>query len=180
MKAGLLEQFGSTEYEDPFGELCKLKQTGTISEYQTQFARLLARAGHLTDKQEAGCFISGLKDGLRTDVRVQNPLNLSAAIALARTYEFKTQRSTNTPVSSFGQNSNTQLGTINFSRNSTSDLTLPIHRFSPTELQRLREQGLCYNCDEKYTFGHKCKKLFLIEAEEGDEPEEHQEEKDDT
>ncbi|KAH9680855.1 hypothetical protein KPL71_026714 [Citrus sinensis] len=180
IKAGLLERFGSTEYEDPFGELCKLKQTGTVSEYQTRFERLLARAGHLTDKQEAECFISGLKDGLRTDVRVQNPPNLSAAIGLARTYEFKTQRLTNTPISSFGRNSNTQLGTTNFSRNSTDVRTLPIRRFAPTELQRRREQGLCYNCDEKYTFGHKCKKLFLIEAEEGDELEEHKEEKDDT
>ncbi|KDO56003.1 hypothetical protein CISIN_1g039109mg [Citrus sinensis] len=72
-----------------------------VSEYQTRFERLLARAGHLTDKQEAECFISGLKDGLRTDV-------------------------------------------------------------------------------QKYTFGHKCKKLFLIEAEEGDEPKEHEKEKDVT
>lgn len=86
----------------------------------------------------------------------------------------------NTPISSFGRNFNTQLGTTNFSRNSTVVHTLPIRRFAPTELQRRREQGLCYNCDEKYTFGHKCKKLFFIEAEKGNEPKEHKEEKDDT
>ena len=29
-----------------------------------------------------------------------------------------------------------------------------------------RKKGLCYNCDEKWGFGHKCKyvKLFLLEG----------------
>lgn len=105
MKAGLVERFGSIEYEDSFGELCKLKQTGTVSEYQTRFERLLARAGTLTDKQEVECFISGLKEGIRIDVQVQNPPNLSAAVGLARTYEIKTKevkQPTITPLSSFG------------------------------------------------------------------------------
>ena len=65
MKAGLLERFVVTEYEDSFGDLCKLKQTGTIFDYQTQFERLLAWADTLTNRQEAECFISGLNDGLR-------------------------------------------------------------------------------------------------------------------
>ena len=43
---------------------------GTVFDYQTWFERLLARADTLTDKQEAECFISGLNDGLKADVRV--------------------------------------------------------------------------------------------------------------
>lgn len=31
-------------------------------------------------------------------------------------------------------------------------------------MQERRIKGLCYNCDEKFTPGHRCKKLFLIEA----------------
>jgi len=27
-----------------------------------------------------------------------------------------------------------------------------------------RKQGLCYNCDEPYVQGHKCKRLFYLEA----------------
>lgn len=27
-----------------------------------------------------------------------------------------------------------------------------------------RAKGLCYNCDELYTSGHRCKRLFWIEA----------------
>jgi hypothetical protein len=26
-----------------------------------------------------------------------------------------------------------------------------------------RANGLCYNCDEKFMLGHRCKKLFVIE-----------------
>ena len=57
---------------------------GIVSDYQTRFERLLARADTLIDKQEVECFINGLKDGLRADVRIQNPQNLSSAIGLAR------------------------------------------------------------------------------------------------
>ena len=112
MDAGLLERFVVIEYEDFFGDLCKLKQMGIVSNYQTQFERLLAPADTLTDKQEAECFISGLKDGLRADVRVQNPQNLSAAIGLARTYELKAlRRTTNPTFSSSDRNSNNQWNT---------------------------------------------------------------------
>ena len=36
-----------------------------------------------------------------------------------------------------------------------------------------REKGLCFNCDSKYSKGHKCadKKLFYIECEEDEEKE---------
>ena len=43
---------------------------------------------------------------------------------------------------------------------------------SPAELKERREKGLCYNCNEQFVPGHRCKKLFLIEActteEDGD------------
>ena len=43
---------------------------------------------------------------------------------------------------------------------------LRVRRFTPTELQKRREQGLCYHCDERYTFNHACKRLLWIELEE--------------
>ena len=43
---------------------------------------------------------------------------------------------------------------------------------SLVELKERKEKGLCYNCNEKFAPGHRCKKLFLIEActaeEDGD------------
>ena len=44
-------------------------------------------------------------------------------------------------------------------------------RFTPQQLEEKIEKGLCYNCDNKCTKGHKCaeKKLFYIEYEEEEE-----------
>lgn len=33
-----------------------------------------------------------------------------------------------------------------------------------------RAEGLCYNCDENFVPGHRCKKLFVIEAVPDEEP----------
>ena len=99
---------------------------------------------------------------------------MSTAIRLARTYELKAQevrRPTNPTFSSLVCNSNNQWNTSVPSGTKGTDpkRILPIRKLSPTELQRRRQQGLCYNCDEKYTMGHKCKKLFFIELEEENE-----------
>lgn len=40
----------------------------------------------------------------------------------------------------------------------------PVKKLSLTELQERKSKGLCYNCNEKYTPGHECIKLFIIEA----------------
>ena len=49
-KAELMLRFGMAPYEDGFGELCKLKKTTTVRDYQSRFERLLGKAGVLTDK----------------------------------------------------------------------------------------------------------------------------------
>ena len=82
-KTELMARFGSAPYEDGFGELCKLKHTTTVRDYQSKFEKLLGKAGVLTDKQETACFISGLREPLRANVKAQNPSNLSTTISLA-------------------------------------------------------------------------------------------------
>ncbi|KAJ4969772.1 hypothetical protein NE237_002871 [Protea cynaroides] len=50
---------------------------------------------------------------------------------------------------------------------------IPIKRLTPMEMQDRRDKGLCYNCDEKFVLGHRCKhrQLFLLEyTSEDDEP----------
>ena len=37
-------------------------------------------------------------------------------------------------------------------------------RLTPDEMAERRKQGLCYNCDEPYVHGHKCARLFFLEA----------------
>ena len=46
-----------------------------------------------------------------------------------------------------------------------SKARLPIKRISPAQMEERKKKGLCYNCDEKWGPGHKCKNamLFLLD-----------------
>jgi hypothetical protein len=48
---------------------------------------------------------------------------------------------------------------------------------TPQKLEERKEKGVCFNCDSKYSKGHKCgeNKLFYIDCEEEEEEEEEQE-----
>jgi hypothetical protein len=45
-------------------------------------------------------------------------------------------------------------------------------------LEEIKAKGLCFNCDSKYSKGHKCgeKKLFYVDCEEEEEQEPSQDE----
>lgn len=55
--------------------------------------------GPLTQEQQVGCFVSGLKENIKTDVQACKPQTLSAAIGLARLYESRNQTGRRVPVS---------------------------------------------------------------------------------
>jgi hypothetical protein len=44
-----------------------------------------------------------------------------------------------------------------------------VWKLSPAELKDRRDKGLYFNCDDKFSPGHRCKKLFLIEGTYEDE-----------
>jgi hypothetical protein len=50
-----------------------------------------------------------------------------------------------------------------------------VKKLSWDEMQQMREKGLCFNCNERYTPGHRCAVLLLFiietEAEDNDSPE---------
>ena len=163
-KAELMLQFGTAPHKDGFRELCKLKQTNTVRYCQSRFERLLGKAGALTDKKEMTYFISGLRELLWADVRAQNPTTLSTAISLARIYEGKNQEGKRrfsdfkpSPLIKRGPT----LGAKVFEGGEKGvKPNLPVRKFTPAELHKQRKQGLCFHCDERYTFNHECKKLF--------------------
>ena len=55
-KHGLFSRFGPNQFEDPFSELIKLYQTGSVLEYQGKFEKLLAKAGPLTQDLQVSFF----------------------------------------------------------------------------------------------------------------------------
>jgi hypothetical protein len=87
LKANLYTRYGPTPFEDPFGELTKLRQIGSVKDYQVQFEQLLSRVGKLSSQHQLSCFISGLKDTIRTEVQAARPTSVTEAIGLARLFE---------------------------------------------------------------------------------------------
>nr|CAD1835788.1 unnamed protein product [Ananas comosus var. bracteatus] len=165
-KEGLNIRYGPTQYQDFFGDLTKLKQMGSVRDYQTQFERLLIRVGTLTAIQQVGCFVSGLKESIRTDVQACKPSTLSAAIGLARLYESREQASRR----SIPSTTDLKRTPIEKEQNQSRSI-LPIKKLTPVELKERREKGLCFNCNEKFGPGHRCRKLFLIEGSWTDDEE---------
>lgn len=52
-------------------------------------------------------------------------------------------------------------------QNNSNRPAMPIKKLSPAELNECRANGLClcFNCNDKFSPGHRCKKLFLIEGD---------------
>jgi hypothetical protein len=40
---------------------------------------------------------------------------------------------------------------------------------TPAELKERKDKGLCFKCNKKYGLGHRCKRLFMIEACQGED-----------
>ncbi|KAL4608000.1 hypothetical protein ACB092_09G215900 [Castanea dentata] len=142
----LCVRFGPSDYEDFDEALAKLRQTGTVREYQAQFERIASRVHEWPEKALMGSYIGGLKDEIRSEVKLFHPTTLVHATSLARLQEEKLQRQ---------RRALPQYGLLP---------TPPLRQ--TTEMQARREKGLCYNCDEKFVPGHKCKnqQVYMLET----------------
>jgi hypothetical protein len=127
-----------------------LKQIGAVREYQGHFERLLSLVGRFPPSQQVGCFISGLKEHLRVDVQALKPTSLSATVGLACLYEAKCHSQQR--LLPLGENEESLLLSL-----STGKI---IKKLTPIELNERQNKGLCFNCDEKFASGYRCKKRF--------------------
>ncbi|KAH9651124.1 hypothetical protein KPL70_026631 [Citrus sinensis] len=174
----LLQRFGPTDYEDPSEALTRLKQTSIVEAYQEAFEQLSHRVDGIPDKFLMGCFIAGLKDKIRLDVKIKRPRTLTDAIGVARLIEERNnlqkkasssfRPSTTTGVQRAVPNTSTGLlGPFPTSKinQSSSNSSIRFRRITNQEARERREKRLCYYCDEKFLPGHRCQspQLFMIE-----------------
>jgi hypothetical protein len=64
-----------------------LRQVGSVKEYQCQFEKLFSIVGKLSQVHQVGCFVSGLKENIRTEVQAARPSTLTTSVGLAHLYE---------------------------------------------------------------------------------------------
>nr|GMD09350.1 uncharacterized protein LOC109160849 [Ipomoea batatas] len=162
-------RFGPPRSNNPLGELANLKQRGRhIDEYVEDFQTLLARATSVRFEQQVDLFTAGLDELLRIDVERSKPASLAEAVNTARDFARKFQllglavaRQSPRPVSSLPSS---PVITVTKPRAppKPSFKPPPLRRLSPAEQEERKAKGLCFNCDETWFRGHRCKHLFCI------------------
>ncbi|KAH9696914.1 hypothetical protein KPL71_023390 [Citrus sinensis] len=155
----LWARFGPTECEDFDEALSRVRQTGSLREYQKEFERLGNQVHGWSQKALVGTFMGGLKPEIAEDIRMFRPRTLKEAISLARMKDDQIARQKKIIRSSIPIRSPYALN--------RATTTTPYKRLSWEEMQRRRAQGLCFNCNDKFTAGHKCTKaqLLILECE---------------
>lgn len=161
-------RFAHSPYEDPTGILFKLTQKGTVTQYLTQFEALANRIVGLSPSLLLSCFISGLEPDICHEVQALQPLTIVHAIGLARLQEEKLV-DTRRPFRGHATQTfpppppTHPPPTLPLSPPSLAPSPLPLlptppkpppvplKRLTPAEMASRREQGLCFNCDEKFT-----------------------------
>lgn len=134
-----------------------------------------------------GAFIGGLRAELASEVRINRPKTYSEAIEIARLRDdhLVNLRKSARPEPRKGIAGPLEFRTGGMTTNGTNSgignriLPLGVKKIPWDEMQKRREKGLCFNCDEKFIPGHKCKtrQSFLIDA--GDSEEEDATDKED-
>ncbi|KAC9449880.1 hypothetical protein E3N88_45828 [Mikania micrantha] len=83
------KHFGPPEFQNPDEYLISVRQTGSVQEYRQEFARRSARVSNWPDHCLLGVFIHGLKEELKSDVRIHKPRTVYKAMSLALEFESK-------------------------------------------------------------------------------------------
>ena len=108
-------------------------------------------------------FIETLKDNIQHEVCLLEPTSLEKAFMVSRKVESKNMGMV------------TRRTTSNTYRENNVPSSNPPQptRLTPQQMDERRAKGLCFNCDNKYSKGHKCgeKKLFYIDCEKEEENE---------
>jgi hypothetical protein len=176
------QRFGPAIGINHLAELARLPFRASVAEYQEAFLEKMAHAGPLSPEQQVHLFTGALPESIRVD-ELQAPHDLQRAMALSRAYEQRSSalaatharppRQTPRPQNYYSSSNSATPATssaISYAPiNPSAQHTKTFKKLSPTEMIERRRQGLCYNCDEQYTRGYKCQKLFYLEVTDFDE-----------
>jgi hypothetical protein len=162
----------------PFFELIECRRTSTVKEYSNRFQELLPHVDRMAEEQHVQLYTGGLLPPLSHAVRILNPDNLNTAMSLAQQVEQMELAKIQAPAKPGAR------GLLPLPPPRPAPQALPMpqaplalpappmgaapgrgdgsRRLSPEEMADQRCQGLCFNCNEKYSRGHNrfCKRIF--------------------
>lgn len=129
-------------------------------------------------------FVNGFKAQIRAEVRLLKPVGLGEIMEIAQRIEERndllrregaetkfsrpqfhsTQRAEFSPtmVRTVPVVERPQRNPAMLEKTATQRRDFPFRKLSDSGLQEKRDKGLCFRCDEKFTFGHRCKKELRI------------------
>lgn len=171
----LCTRFGGTSFRQPGEALAKLQKKGLVLEYQDEFERLANFTLPRSEQLMVDCFISGLREDIRNEVKMLEPTSLVKVTGQALMAEEKITSSNNYNQPIIGKlllpSSDPLITSIPnqqpINKAQAIQNTLQIRKLTPKELAKRRNRGLCFNCDENFQRGHQCKtkQLFLMEGD---------------
>jgi hypothetical protein len=147
------------------GHLKKLKQLGIVEDFIVAFEHLAFRIEGMFDAFVRKCFISGLKGEIWAHVLMDQP-----DIWVEATKRVKESQQ----VVSSQNRKPSFIPQPKLVNPTTPFAPLTIQNLTRDEMVERQLKGLCYNCDDKYFPGHKCKeqKIFMAISEEISEEDE--------
>jgi hypothetical protein len=152
----MIAHYEDTSSNTFFSQLINLKKRGLVTEHIENFQRLNIKVIDIPYEHLIDVFILNLKDNIQHEVHLWEPKSLENAFKVARNVESK----------------NMAMVTRRTNPNIYRENNAPSSK-TPQKLEERKEKGLFFNCDNKYSKGHKCgeKKLFYIDCEEEEEQE---------
>jgi hypothetical protein len=153
---GLYEHFDIDT--NHLGHLTKLKQSGTVEDFIVAFEHLAFRTEGMIDAFFHECFISGLKEEIRSHVLMARPSSWVEDTKKSKEAQQVVSSQTHKP--SF-------IPCPKPINPTTPSTPLKIQKLTRDEMAERQLKGLYYNCDDKYFSGHKCKeqKIFMAISE---------------
>lgn len=176
-----------------------MQQTGTVAKYEVKFQHNCNKIPRLPESFLKGYYIEGLRYDIQCEVIGAQPYNLQHAIGLSKLYEGKLGHGKPPNLQPRMHHTTSILGPRPFSASYTNTTARqaivpyttptntvknpepvsqvthyhksPIKRLTQAERQQKIDKGLCYNCDETWHKGHKCKSQMSLLLLEGVIPE---------
>jgi hypothetical protein len=159
----MIAHYEDTRSNTFFRQFINIKQKGLVIEHIENFQILNIKVTYIPYEHLIYVFIGTLRDNIQHEVRLWEPKSLENAFRVTINVESK----------------NMDMATRRTTPNIYQENNVPSYktpqptRLTHQQLEERKEKGLSFNCDSKYSKGHKCgeKKLFYIDCEEEEEQE---------